>query len=80
MSRFASCVVGERRFAALVEGESVRPLSGISELGAATPLELLASPPLTDEAIPLADVTLRPVVPRPGKILCVGLNYRAHVE
>ena len=25
-------------------------------------------------------MTLRPVVPRPGKILCVGLNYRAHVE
>ncbi len=59
---------------------SVRPLAGIAELGAATPLELLASPPLTDETIPLADVTLRPVVPRPGKILCVGLNYRAHVE
>jgi acylpyruvate hydrolase len=80
VSRFASCAVGERRFAALVEGDSVRPLSGISELGAATPLELLASPPLTDESIPLADVTLRPVVPHPGKILCVGLNYRAHVE
>src|SRR4051794_33998630 len=80
VSRFASCAVGDRRFAALVEGESVRPLSGISELGAATPLELLASPPVTDETIPLADVMLRPVVPRPGKILCVGLNYRAHVE
>jgi acylpyruvate hydrolase len=25
-------------------------------------------------------VKLRPVVPRPGKIICVGLNYRAHVE
>ena len=80
MSRFASCVVGERRFAALVEGESVRPLAGVEELGAATPLELLASPPVSDETIPLADVTLRPVIPRPGKILCVGLNYRAHVE
>jgi acylpyruvate hydrolase len=72
--------VGERRFAALVEGESVRPLRDVEELGAATPLELLADPPLNDETIPLADVVLRPVVPRPGKILCVGLNYRAHVE
>ncbi|MFS8639497.1 MAG: fumarylacetoacetate hydrolase family protein [Symbiobacteriaceae bacterium] len=25
-----------------------------------------------------ADLTLGPPVPRPGKILCVGLNYRAH--
>ena len=23
---------------------------------------------------------LRPVVPRPGKVLCMGLNYRAHVD
>ncbi|MDR1078634.1 MAG: fumarylacetoacetate hydrolase family protein [Propionibacteriaceae bacterium] len=28
----------------------------------------------------LADVTLLPPVPRPGKILCNGLNYRAHAE
>jgi acylpyruvate hydrolase len=80
VSRFASCLLGERRFAALVEGESVRPLAGVEELGAATPRELLADPPVGDETIPLADVTLRPVVPQPGKILCVGLNYRAHVE
>ena len=25
-------------------------------------------------------MTLRPVVPRPGKIICVGLNYKAHVD
>jgi acylpyruvate hydrolase len=30
--------------------------------------------------VPLDAVTLRPVVPRPGKIVCVGLNYRAHVD
>ena len=80
MSAFASCAVGERRFAALVDGDVVRPLAGIEELGAATPGELLAAPPVTDEAVPLAEVTLRPVVPRPGKIVCVGLNYRAHVD
>jgi acylpyruvate hydrolase len=27
----------------------------------------------------LADVDLAPVVPHPGKIVCVGLNYRAHI-
>ena len=80
MTRFASCSLGERRFAALVEGDSVLPLEGIGELGADTPSSLLADPPLTGESLPLADVSLRPVVPRPGKIICVGLNYKAHVE
>jgi acylpyruvate hydrolase len=80
LSRFASCSLGERRFAALVEGDAVRPLDGIAELGRETPTELLADPPLGDERVPLADVTLRPVVPRPGKVVCVGLNYKAHVE
>lgn len=65
---------------ALVEGDTVRPLEGIAELGRETPSEVLADPPLSDERVPLADVTLRPVIPSPGKVVCVGLNYRAHVE
>jgi acylpyruvate hydrolase len=80
VSRFASCAHGGRRFAALVEDEAVLPLRDIEELGAATPSALLADPPLTGERIALGDVTLRPVVPRPGKIVCVGLNYKAHVD
>lgn len=28
----------------------------------------------------LADLRLLPVIPRPGKIFCIGLNYRAHIE
>ena len=27
----------------------------------------------------LDDITFLPVIPRPGKILCAGLNYRSHV-
>jgi acylpyruvate hydrolase len=80
VTRFASCSLGERRFAALVEGDVLRPLEGIAELGRETPSEVLAEPPLSDERVPLADVTLLPVVPHPGKVVCVGLNYRAHVE
>ena len=30
-------------------------------------------------AVHRLDVDLAPVVPRPGKILCVGLNYRTHI-
>jgi acylpyruvate hydrolase len=77
--RFASCALGDRRFAGLVEGDVVRPLRDIVELGAATPSEVLADPPLTDERVALADVRLLPVVPHPGKIVCLGLNYREHV-
>jgi acylpyruvate hydrolase len=78
--RFASCLLGDRRLAGLVEDDTVRPLRDVVELGRETPSEVLADPPLTDERVPLAEVRLLPVVPHPGKIVCVGLNYRAHAE
>ena len=28
----------------------------------------------------LADITFRPAIPAPGKILCAGINYRSHAE
>jgi acylpyruvate hydrolase len=77
--RFASCALDGRRFAALVEGDEVRPLRGIAELGRETPSAVLADPPLSDERIALDEVTLLPVVPHPGKVVCMGLNYREHV-
>jgi acylpyruvate hydrolase len=78
--RFASCAYGGRRFAAaLIDGAAV-PLAGIPELGALTPTAVLADPPLHRAgAVPLEQVTLRAVVPRPSKIFCVGLNYLNHV-
>jgi len=43
---------------------------------------LLAAGPLdgleTGAARPLADVSLLPPVPDPGKLICIGLNYRSH--
>lgn len=29
-------------------------------------------------SIPLADIQYEPVIPNPGKIICVGINYHAH--
>jgi acylpyruvate hydrolase len=78
--RFASCVFGGRRLAGLVEGDTLRPLRKVTELGRDTPSEVLADPPVTEERVPLAEVELLPVVPRPGKIVCVGLNYAAHAD
>ena len=78
--RFASCLHAGRPFAAAILDDLAVPLEGIDELGTATPTTVLQQPPLRHaDAVPLAKVTLRPVVPRPGKIICVGLNYLSHV-
>jgi len=78
--RFVSYEADGQSGAGIVDGDVVLPLVGVSELGRETPAELLAAPPV-DETRPLslADVRLRPVIPSPGKIICVGLNYLAHV-
>ncbi|HEV7789300.1 MAG TPA: fumarylacetoacetate hydrolase family protein [Pseudonocardia sp.] len=56
------------------------------ELGAPDVGALLALPDWRERAVargrarhPLAEEALAPVVPRPGKIFCVGLNYRTHI-
>ncbi len=69
------------RLAVALEGERAVPLRGIAELGRDTPLALLRAAELDRAgALPLDAVHFRPVVPRPGKVICVGLNYRAHIE
>lgn len=67
-----------------IDGGTFVPVNGFSDVGA-----LLADPDwvrLAQDAggpsRPLSEVTpasWAPVVPRPGKIVCVGLNYRPHI-
>lgn len=79
--RFASILHEGTPLAVLIDGEQAIPLKGISELGATTPSSLLRDPPLDrDGALPVSGLRRRPVVPRPGKIICAGLNYAAHIE
>jgi acylpyruvate hydrolase len=79
--RFASVVHDNTVMAVAIEGEQAVPLRRIHELGRMTPLSLLRDPPLDrDAAMPITEVRRRPVVPNPGKIICVGLNYAAHIE
>jgi acylpyruvate hydrolase len=79
--RFASVLHDGTPMAVLLDGEQAIPLRGVSELGAKTPLSLLRDPPLDRQsAFPLQGVKRRAVVPRPGKVICVGLNYAAHIE
>jgi len=79
--RFASVLYEGRHLAVAVQDGYAIPLQGIPELGLGTPNAMLGDPPLDrDQPIPLDQLRFRPVVPRPGKVVCVGLNYRAHVE
>jgi acylpyruvate hydrolase len=78
--RFASILHDGAPHAVAVEGDRAIPLDGITELGPDTPIAVLRDPPLDRAAaLPLDEVALRAVVPRPGKVICVGLNYHAHV-
>lgn len=59
---------------------------GYVDLGAADVGELLADPAwhvrsaeAEGTVYPVEGADLAPVVPNPGKILCVGLNYRTHI-
>ena len=55
--------------------------SSVAVQPAATSAVDLAINPAKSSAaqeLPLAAVELLPPVPRPGKIICIGLNYRAH--
>jgi acylpyruvate hydrolase len=79
--RFASVLHDGTPMAVLLDGDQAVPLRGVSELGLETPLSLLRDPPREpDSAFPSAELTRRPVVPRPRKVICVGLNYAAHIE
>lgn len=76
--RLASYERDGRWRAAVADGDG--PLV---DAGGATARELLAQGPDAIRAAaaagePIGDVPLGPPIPDPGKILCVGLNYRAH--
>ena len=68
--------------AVLVDGDQAVPLRGIAELGVehAGCRCCATHRSSRDSAFPVADLRRRAVVPRPGKVICVGLNYAAHIE
>jgi acylpyruvate hydrolase len=79
--RFASVLHDDAPLAVAIEGDRAVPIRGVTELGAATPLSLLKDPPLDREStLNAGALQRRPVVPHPGKVICVGLNYAAHIE
>ncbi|MEU4595872.1 fumarylacetoacetate hydrolase family protein [Nocardia sp. NPDC023988] len=63
-----------------VQGSTLVPLDGLTEIGAGTTSETLADA-VRDPGgrVEIDAVRLLPVVPNPSKVFCVGLNYREHV-
>ena len=64
--------------AARLDGDVLAPLEA-ADVG-----ELLAAGGLGRSRegaapVPVAQADFAPLVPRPGKVICVGLNYRAHI-
>ena len=82
--RLATIRTGGTTRAVKVEGET------LIDLGAADVGELLANPDWPGRAAaatgasaptyPAAGADFAPVVPRPSKVICVGLNYRNHIQ
>jgi 2-keto-4-pentenoate hydratase/2-oxohepta-3-ene-1,7-dioic acid hydratase in catechol pathway len=76
--RLVTYDAGQGPRAGVLRGEEVL------EVNAPSLRALLAAGPLDDvdtgEAAPLADVSLLPPIPDPGKLICIGLNYRSHAE
>jgi acylpyruvate hydrolase len=63
-----------------VEGDHATPLAGATELDRHTSAEWLASAQPAGDPLPVAALRFRPLVPRPGKVICIGLNYVAHIQ
>src|ERR1700744_2911909 len=82
--RLATIRTDDGTTAARLDGDVLIPLDA-ADVG-----ELLARGGAGDEQgpgparagarpVPVAEADFAPVVPRPGKIICVGLNYRSHI-
>ena len=67
--------------AARVEGEALLPLDhdDVGALLTALGMDGAGEAPAAGDPVPVTEAEFAPVVTRPSKILCVGLNYRSHI-
>ncbi|HEX2312461.1 MAG TPA: fumarylacetoacetate hydrolase family protein [Thermomonospora sp.] len=63
-----------------VEGGRAHRLRDVAGIDATVTPERLRDAAADPEGVPLEELTLLPVAPRPGKVFCVGLNYRSHID
>ena len=82
--RLATLRRGTRGAAVRIDADSAVEIDGVADVG-----ELLRDPDWRARSLAadgvrillsdIADTEWGPVVPHPGKIICVGLNYRTHI-
>jgi acylpyruvate hydrolase len=63
-----------------VNWASVKAILADADAGALEQLETTARSEVASAGIPVAEVTLLPPIPDPEKVLCIGVNYRDHLE
>ncbi len=89
--KFTTFLKGDQTRLGLVDGDSVIDLNAAlpevpaslrSALAAGVDLAAAATRALASDAprLPLAGLRLAPLVPEPGKIICLGLNYFDHAK
>ena len=59
-------------------GDRVTPVAEVGEFYADLPRWLDTAGKVTEGQLPVADVELVPPVPPSARVICIGLNYRAH--
>ncbi|MGB1685877.1 MAG: hypothetical protein ACPHE0_05410, partial [Pseudomonadales bacterium] len=76
-------VAGRESFGFLGEDDVLTDVGarcGFPDLKAAIAADALTqlAADVGNDRIPLSDIRYLPTIPNPDKVLCVGLNYRAH--
>jgi acylpyruvate hydrolase len=67
--------------AARIEGDQAVLLEGFEDVGAVLAADALATATTADgPGLTLDQARFAPVVPAPGKIICIGMNYRSHIK
>ena len=79
--RFATIRTDQGTSAARLDGDVLIPLAAgdVGELLAAGEVPQSVAERDGAAAVPAAEADFAPVVTRPGKVICVGLNYRSHI-
>ncbi|MFJ3373738.1 fumarylacetoacetate hydrolase family protein [Pseudomonas sp. NPDC086112] len=87
--KLASFIVQGRSTYGVVDGDQVIDLESLKLTFGTDLKQAIANNRLADltsvvlaslPRIPLAEVTFLPVIPNPGKVLCIGINYATHVR
>ncbi|MCK9799467.1 fumarylacetoacetate hydrolase family protein [Pseudomonas sp. MAFF 302030] len=87
--KLASFIVQGRSTYGVVDGDQIIDLEALKPTLGSDLKQAIANPHLSELSsevlaglprIALAQVTFLPVIPNPGKVLCIGINYATHVR